>query len=55
VLGTTTGSHLGLPDEEESRLGVVWLAEVESGTLSLWQVADDTPGTRERAGIPDAV
>ncbi|HEU0170330.1 MAG TPA: nuclear transport factor 2 family protein [Acidimicrobiales bacterium] len=55
VLGTTTGSHLGLPDEEESRLAVIWLAEVESGTLLLWEVADDTPGTRERAGIPDAV
>jgi hypothetical protein len=55
VLGTTTGSHLGLPDEEESRLAVIWLAEVESGTLSLWQVAEDTPGTRERAGIPHTV
>lgn len=55
VLGTTTGSHLGLPDEEESRLPVIWLAEVEQGTLSLWQVAEDTADNRERAGIPDAV
>jgi ketosteroid isomerase-like protein len=55
VLGTTTGSHLGLSNEEESRLTVIWLAEVAAGTLSLWQVAEETPGTRERAGIPDAV
>jgi SnoaL-like domain len=55
VLGTTTGSHLGLPDEEERRLNVIWLAEVEAGTLLLWEVAEDTPSTRERVGIPGAV
>jgi ketosteroid isomerase-like protein len=55
VLGTTTGSHLGLPDDEERRLSVIWLAEVESGTLVLWQVAEDTPNTRERTGVPATV
>jgi ketosteroid isomerase-like protein len=55
VLGTTTGSHLGLPDDEERRLSVIWLAEVESGTLVQWQVAEDTPDTRERTGVPAAV
>jgi hypothetical protein len=40
VLGTTTGSHLGLPDDDEMRLEVLWLADVVDGRLSLWQVAD---------------
>ncbi len=39
VLGTTTGSHLQLPDEEEARLEVLWRAEVTAGLLGLWQVA----------------
>jgi hypothetical protein len=34
---------------------VIWLAEVEAGVLLVWEVAEDTPGTRERAGIPGAV
>jgi ketosteroid isomerase-like protein len=55
VLGTTTGSHLGLPDEEERRLSLIWLAEVHSGTLLLWQVAEDSAGIRERTGIPASV
>jgi ketosteroid isomerase-like protein len=35
VVGTTTGSHLGLPDDEEMRLDVAWHAEVTDGRLSL--------------------
>jgi ketosteroid isomerase-like protein len=50
VVGTTTGSHLGLPDDEELQLGVIWVAEVTGGALSLWQVADDTPAARRRYG-----
>jgi ketosteroid isomerase-like protein len=52
VLGVTTGSHLGLPDAEELKLGVVWLAEVVDGRLTRWHVADDTPDLRDRVGIP---
>jgi ketosteroid isomerase-like protein len=40
VVGTTTGSHLGLADDEEMRLDVCWLAEVVDGRLSLCQVAE---------------
>jgi ketosteroid isomerase-like protein len=36
--GTTTGSHLGLPDDEEMRLGVVWIAEVVDGRIACWQI-----------------
>jgi SnoaL-like domain len=55
VLGTTTGSHLALPDEEESKHGLVWLATVDDGLLRQWQLAKDTPGVRARAGLPAAV
>jgi SnoaL-like domain len=51
VVGATTGSHLGLPDEEELQFGVIWVAEVTGGALSLWQVADDTPDARRRYGV----
>jgi SnoaL-like domain len=51
VLGTTTGSHLDLPEEEESKLGVIWLAEVTDGVLSRWQIVEDTPEARRRYGV----
>ena len=51
VLGSTTGSHLGLPDDEERRLGVIWLADVADGAVSRWQVVDDTPLARAEAGL----
>ena len=52
VLGVTTGSHLGLPDEEEARLSVIWLAHVVDGRLSSWRVAADAPELRAQLGIP---
>ncbi|HEY5854363.1 MAG TPA: nuclear transport factor 2 family protein [Aldersonia sp.] len=48
VLGTTTGSHLGLADEEERTLGVIWRAVVRDGALSVWQVIEDSPDARAR-------
>ena len=55
VLGTTTGSHLGLPDDEEGVLDVIWVAEVVAGRLSRWQVCDDAPELRRQLGIPMTV
>ena len=52
VLGVTTGSHLGLPDEEEARLSVIWLAHVVDGRLSSWRVAADAPELRAQLSIP---
>jgi ketosteroid isomerase-like protein len=49
VLGSTTGSHLGLPDQEERQLGVIWRATVRDGLLVLWQVIEDTPRQRQPA------
>jgi len=55
VFGVTTGSHLGLPDDDEIRLGVIWLAHVVDGRLSSWRVADDTAALRAELGIPATV
>jgi hypothetical protein len=52
VVGSTTGSHLGLPDEEELELSVIWFADVHGGALSSWQVAKDTPDARRRYRVP---
>lgn len=52
VLGTTTGSHLALPDEEERQLDVLWFADVRDGRLASWHIVDDTPERRADLGIP---
>jgi hypothetical protein len=54
VLGHTTGSHLGLPDDEESGIPVIWRAEVDQGRLTLWQIIDDSPARRAELGLTDA-
>ena len=53
VLGSTTGSHLGLPDDEERQLKVIWRATVRDGLLTLWQIIEDTPGRRALLGLTD--
>jgi hypothetical protein len=42
ILGHTTGSHLGLPDDEESGLTLIWLAEITDGAVRSWSLIDDT-------------
>jgi ketosteroid isomerase-like protein len=54
VLGSTTGSHLGLPDDEERQLTVIWRATVQDGLLTLWQIIEDTPAQRALLGLTDA-
>jgi hypothetical protein len=51
VLGGTTGSHLGLSDQEERQLKVIWRATVYDGLLALWQIMEDTPGQRALLGL----
>ena len=51
VLGHTTGSHLALPDDEEAKLLVVWVAEVDDGRLAAWRVLEDSPEVRTRYGL----
>jgi hypothetical protein len=41
-------SFPGLADAEESRLTLIWLAEVENGALRSWHLIEDTPANRAR-------
>ena len=51
VLGHTTGSRLGLPDDRERTQPLIWLAEVAGGALRLWRLLPDTPANREELGL----
>ena len=54
ILGVTTGSHLGLPDDEERQESLLWLARVQSGRVVEWSLVQDTPEARERHGFQGA-
>jgi ketosteroid isomerase-like protein len=51
VLGSTTGSHLDLPDDEELQQPVVWVASVRDGLVGVWEILDDAPDVRRRLGL----
>ena len=51
ILGHTTGSHLGLGDDEESRLTLIWLAEITAGAVRSWSLIEDTRANRRRMGL----
>jgi hypothetical protein len=51
VQGSTTGSHLGLPDQDEREIPVIWRATVRDGLLEWWQVIEDTPEQRASLGL----
>jgi hypothetical protein len=51
VLGHTTGSHLGLPDDEESRLTLVWVADIAGDTVRSWTLVEDTAENRASYGL----
>jgi hypothetical protein len=51
VLGHTTGSHLGFPDDEEAKLSLIWTSTIARGTLTTWKLVADTPGHRQRYGL----
>ncbi|MEX0784421.1 MAG: nuclear transport factor 2 family protein [Dehalococcoidia bacterium] len=51
ILGHTTGSHLGLPDEEEEQITLIWLAEVEGGKMRTWRLIEDNARTRREHGL----
>ncbi len=50
VLGHTT-SHLALPDDEEARQTLIWLAETNSGRVRVWKLVEDTERNRVRFGL----
>lgn len=49
VLGTTPGSHLGLPDREEMKLTLIWLCQITDAKV--WKLIPDTPENRQRFGL----
>ena len=53
VVGHTTGSHLGLPDEDERAVTLIWLARVRDGLVAEWTLIEDTPDNRAQHGLTD--
>jgi ketosteroid isomerase-like protein len=51
ILGHTTGSHLGLPDAEERKLLLIWLAVVKDDAIERWCLLEDSPPNRKRLGL----
>jgi DNA-binding PadR family transcriptional regulator len=51
VLGHTTGSHLGLADDEERRHTLIWLAVASRRELRSWTLVEDNRTTRQRFGL----
>jgi ketosteroid isomerase-like protein len=51
VLGHTTGSQLSLPDDEESRIPVIWTAVVRKGLIARWSIVEDGPKVRSELGL----
>ena len=54
ILGHTTGSHLGLPDDEERRLTLIWIVETADSSVTCWKLIEDNPANRKVWGL-DAV
>jgi hypothetical protein len=53
ILGHTTGSHLGLPDEEESQETLIWVARIVGDRVAVWTLIEDTPERRRAFGLDD--
>jgi ketosteroid isomerase-like protein len=54
VLGHTTGSHLGLPDEVEAEETLIWIVDVDGGLVARWKLLEDTVERRAELGLPEA-
>ena len=53
MLGHTTGSHLELPDNDEAKLTLIWVAHVDDGQVTRWRLLDDTIESRRLFGFSD--
>lgn len=51
ILGHTTGSHLGLADEEESRLPLIWVVHVQDDAVQRFRLIEDLPESRAKYGL----
>jgi hypothetical protein len=51
ILGHTTGSHLGLPDDEERELTLIWIGHAADGAVTRWRLLEDNPANRKAHGL----
>jgi hypothetical protein len=51
ILGHTTGSHLGLRDEDERELTLIWLVDTGDGYVTRWKLIEDNPENRGAWGL----
>ncbi|MGH3380797.1 MAG: nuclear transport factor 2 family protein [Actinoallomurus sp.] len=51
ILGHTTGSHLGLCDDAEADLTLIWLVRTKTGEALSWTLIEDTPAHRSTYGL----
>jgi ketosteroid isomerase-like protein len=51
ILGHTTGSHLGLPENEKRKLTLIWLAQTANGSITRWKLVEDTHSNRRVWGL----
>ena len=54
ILGHTVGSHLGLPDDEERELTLIWIAHTDRGAVARWQLIEDNAANRRAWSLDDA-
>jgi 3-methyladenine DNA glycosylase AlkD/ketosteroid isomerase-like protein len=51
LIGRTTGSHLGLPDEVEFQDPLIWVARVKGERVAEWRLYPDRPEMRKELGV----
>jgi hypothetical protein len=51
VRGHTTGSHLELPDVDERKLTLIWIADTKGGSVTRWKLVEDSPQNRRAWGL----
>jgi hypothetical protein len=51
ILGHTTGSHLGLRDEDERNLTLIWLIDTRDGYVTRWKLIEDNTENRGAWGL----
>jgi ketosteroid isomerase-like protein len=54
VLGSTTGSHLGLSDEDEKALTLIWVADISDERVRAWRLIEDNATNRTAFGLEPA-
>jgi hypothetical protein len=51
ILGHTTGSHLGIRDEDERKLTLIWLVDTRDRYVTGWKLIEDNAENRGAWGL----